>query len=81
MDKELENKVSDFIENQDREQLRRLMNMGEEEERESDAEWKRDYHYHSKIGCGMCRYYRGCVCSKHDAMVEETYSCDLYEEV
>jgi hypothetical protein len=86
MDKELEEKVSDFIENQDREQLRRLMNM--EEERESDAEWKRDYHYDLGIAveCSGCRYASGnpfedVVCSKHDAVVEETYSCDLYEEI
>jgi hypothetical protein len=80
MDKEFTDKLHDFVENQDREQLRRLMNMGEE--RETDMKWKMDYNYHCSRSCELCRYFsREFLCLKHDAEVYEKWVCDLYEVV
>jgi hypothetical protein len=78
MDEEFVGKIHDFVENQDREQLRRLMNM--DEPRETDAEWKRDYGYRRGSSCASCKFREAYVCEKHDADIFEDYICDLYED-
>lgn len=85
MDKELGGKVSDFIENQDREQLRRLIDMDEYDVdfNYNKDEWKKKFNLTSADCCASCNYGKSVnndylLCEKHNDHVEFCYICDLF---